>query len=411
MEWTFLIFKSNFLFLKQKINGYPLVYLDSAATSLKPKAVIDRITQHYLMEASNVHRGSHQLSDQATTDYENARSTLHQFLHASSNEEIVFTRSTTESINLIASAFGEVYLQKGDEILITEMEHHSNIVPWQILAQKKECVLKFLTVNEYGALDLDQAQKLLSSKTKIFALTFISNTLGIENPIKDLIELGHKVGAKVVIDAAQALAHTQVDIQTLNCDFLVGSAHKVFGPTGVGFLCAKKDLLEMMLPYQYGGGMISRVHHHKSTYTDIPQKFEAGTPHIAGAIGFAQALNFFQSFTYTSIEQHEQRLIKQAIDGLKNIRSINLIGRPEQVGANRKSVISFVVEGCHHQDIGQLLNNYGIAVRTGHHCTQLLMDRFQIEGTVRISFGLYNTHQDIQHFLTSLEKSIQLLKI
>ena len=408
MDFSYI--QDQFPILKQKINGYPLVYLDSAATSLKPKSVIDRIARHYLMEASNVHRGSHKLSDQATTDYENARSTLHQFLNASSNEEVIFTRSTTESINLIASSFGENYLQKGDEILITEMEHHSNIVPWQILAQKKECTLKFVTVNKYGTLDLDQVQELLNAKTKIFALTFISNTLGTENPIKDLIKLGHKVGAKVVIDAAQALAHTQIDMQTLDCDFLVGSAHKVFGPTGIGFLCGKKDLLEMMLPYQYGGGMISKVNPYKSTYADIPQKFEAGTPHIAGAIGFAQALKFFQNFEHKSVEQHEQELIKQAIDGLKNIKSVRLIGEPELMGTKRKSAISFVLKGCHHQDIGQLLNNYGIAVRTGHHCTQLLMDRFQIEGTVRISFGLYNTSQDIQHFLISLEKSIQLLK-
>ena len=408
MDFSYI--QNQFPILKQEVNRYPLVYLDSAATSLKPKSVIDRIAQHYLMEASNVHRGSHKLSDQATTNYENARSTLHQFLHASSNEEIVFTRSTTESINLIASSFGEIYLQKGDEILITEMEHHSNIVPWQILAQRKKCTLKFIPVNEHGTLDLDQVQKLLNTKTKIFALAFISNTLGTENPIKDLINLGHKVGAKVVIDAAQALAHTQIDIQELGCDFLVGSAHKVFGPTGIGFLCGKKDLLEMMLPYQYGGGMISKVNQHESTYADIPQKFEAGTPHIAGAIGFAQALNFFQSFPYTSVEQHEQELIKQTLDGLENIKSICLIGRPELKGVNRKSIISFIVEGCHHQDIGQLLNNYGIAVRTGHHCTQLLMNRFQIEGTVRISFSLYNTPQNVQHFLTSLEKSIQLLK-
>ena len=408
MDFSYI--QNQFPILKQKINGYPLVYLDSAATSLKPKSVIDRITQHYLMEASNVHRGSHKLSDQATTDYENARYTLHQFLNTSSNEEIVFTRNTTESINLIASSFGEAYLQKGDEILITEMEHHSNIVPWQILAQKKECTLKFVNVDEYGTLDINQVQKLLSHKTKIFAFNFISNTLGTVNPVKDLTELGHKVGAKVVVDAAQALAHTQIDIQKLDCDFLVGSAHKVFGPTGIGFLCGKKDLLEMMSPYQYGGGMISRVHLYKSTYADIPQKFEAGTPHIAGAIGFAQALEFLQGFDHTSIEQHEQKLIKQAIDGLQNIKSIRLIGRPEERGYHRKSVISFVVKGCHHQDIGQLLNNYGIAVRAGHHCTQLLMDRFQIEGTVRVSFGLYNTSQDIQHFLTSLEKTIHLLK-
>ena len=409
MDFSYI--QNQFPILKQKINGYPLVYLDSAATSLKPKSVIDRIAQYYLMEASNVHRGSHTLSDQATTNYENARSTLHQFLHASSSEEIVFTRSTTESINLIANCLGESYLQKGDEILITEMEHHSNIVPWQILAQKKGCILQFIPVNEHGTLDLDQAQKLLNRKTKIFAFAFISNTLGTENPIKDLIYLAHKVGAKVVIDAAQALAHTQIDIQALDCDFLAGSAHKVFGPTGIGFLCGKKDLLEMMLPYQYGGGMISKVNQYESAYADTPQKFEAGTPHIAGAIGFAQALHFFQSFTYTSIEKHEQELIKQALDGLENIKSIRLIGKPELAGASRKSIISFVVEGCHHQDIGQLLNNYGIAVRTGHHCTQLLMNKFQIEGTVRISFSLYNTSQEVQHFLTSLEKSIQLLKI
>lgn len=407
---NFSYIQDQFPILKQKINSHPLVYLDSAASSLKPKVVVDRISQHYLMGASNVHRGLHTLSDQATTDYENARSVLRKFLHASLDEEVIFTHSATESLNFIAMSFGEACLKAGDEILITEMEHHSNIVPWQILAQKKGCILKFLTVNKYGTLDLDQAQRLLNSKTKILAVAFISNTLGTENPIQTLTKLAHKVGAKVVVDAAQALAHAQIDLQKLNCDFLVGSAHKVFGPTGIGFLYGKKDLLDRMPPYQYGGGMISRVTCDKTTYTDSPQKFEAGTPHIAGAIGFGQALEFFQSFSYTDIDEYEQKLIKQTIEGLKNISSVRLIGESEVMGIQRKSVISFVVEGCHHQDLGQLLNNYGVAVRTGHHCTQLLMDRFQIEGTVRVSFSLYNTDQDIQYFLESLERSIRLLK-
>ena len=402
--------QNQFPILRQKINGHPLVYLDSAASSLKPKAVVDRISQYYLMGASNVHRGLHTLSDQATTDYENARSILRKFLHASLNEEIVFTHGTTESINFIATSFGESHLKPGDEILTTEMEHHSNIVPWQVLAQKTGCTLKFLTVNKYGTLDLNQAQSLLNSKTKILAVAFISNTLGTENPIQTLTQLAHKVGAKVVVDAAQALAHTLIDLQKLNCDFLVGSAHKVFGPTGIGFLYGKKDLLDMMPPYQYGGGMILKVTQNKTTYTNSPQKFEAGTPHIGGAIGFGEALKFLQNFSYKDIDEHEQKLIQQTRDGLKSIPSVHLIGEPEVMDIKRKSVISFVVEGCHHQDIGHLLNNYGIAVRAGHHCTQLLMKRFQIEGTIRVSLSLYNTDQDVQYFLESLKKSIKLLK-
>lgn len=401
--------RDEFPILDQQINGSPLVYLDSAASSLKPKAVVDRICQHYLMEASNVHRGLHTLSDQATAEYEKSRSTLRHFLKAALDEEIIFTRSATEALNLIAASCGEAFLKEGDEILLTEMEHHSNIVPWQVVAQKKHCHLKFLKVDEYGCLNVAQVQQLLNAKTKIFALTLVSNTLGTENPIEQMVDLAHQVGAKVVIDAAQGLAHTPIDVQQLGCDFLVGSAHKIFGPTGIGFLFGKKEWLEQMPPYQYGGGMIDKVGRENTTYTDLPQKFEAGTPHIAGAIGFAKALQFFQSFTPSLVEEHERELLKVLTKGITDIKSARLIGEPEIKGFKRKSLVSFVVQGCHHQDLGQLLNNYGVAVRTGHHCTQLLMKRFEIEGTVRVSVSIYNTLEDIQRFLEALEKSIDLL--
>ncbi len=409
MDFSYI--QEQFPILKRKINGQPLVYLDSGASSLKPRIVVDRINQYYLMGASNVHRGLHYLSDQATSDYENARSTVASFLNASSHERIIFTRGTTESLNLIASCLGEVILEPGDEILITEMEHHSNIVPWQVLAHKKKCTVKFVPVNKYGTLDLLEVEKLLSHKTKIFAFTFISNALGIENPVQSLTQMGHAVGAKVVVDAAQALAHTPINMQELACDFLVGSAHKVFGPTGVGFLCGSQELLEKMPPYQYGGGMISQVSKEQTTYAEMPQKFEAGTPHIAGVIGFSEALKFLQKFSYSAVMQHEQTLIQQTLNGLKDIKGACLIGQPEAVGAIRKSAISFIVEGCHHQDLGQILNNYGIAVRAGHHCCQPLMARFQLDGTLRVSFSLYNTLKDVQYFLESLQKSIQLLHV
>ena len=402
--------REQFPILEKKINGHRLVYLDSAASSLKPKKVVDRICQHYLMEASNVHRGSHQLSDQATTDYEDARSTVRQFCNASCNEEIIFTRSATEALNLIASSFGSMGLQAEDEILVTEMEHHSNIVPWQILAQRMRCHVKFLPVDMYGCLDLSQVEKFLHRRTKIFALTWVSNTLGTENPLKELVTMGRDVGAKVVVDAAQALVHTQIDVQDLGCDFLVGSGHKIFGPTGIGFLFGRQELLEKMPPYQYGGGMIEGVTPQHTTYADLPHKFEAGTPHIAGAIGLAEALTFFQNFSRADFHQHEQKLLEQIKKGLQNIKGVRLIGQPEAKDLQRKSAVSFVVEGYHHQDIGQILNNYGIAVRTGHHCTQILMKRFGIEGTVRASVSLYNTNEDIALFLQALDKSIDLLK-
>ena len=408
MDWEYI--REQFPILNQKINGHRLVYLDSAATSLKPKQVVDRMMAHYLMGASNVHRGLHQLSDRATTDYENARSTLRTFLNASFDEELIFTRSATEALNLIATSFGEMFLQEGDEILITEMEHHSNIVPWQILAHKKHCLLKFISVDSDGCLDLVQMQKLLTHKTKILALTFVSNTLGTENPIQQIIQDAQRVGAKVVIDAAQALVHTPIDLQQMPCDFLVGSAHKIFGPTGIGFLFGKQELLAKMPPHQYGGGMITTVTPQQTTYTDLPQKFEAGTPHIAGAIGFAEALKFFQKFSSTDVHQHEQKLLAQIKAGLQNMQGVRVIGEPELQGLKRKSVVSFVVEGCHHQDLGQILNNYGVAVRTGHHCTQLLMKKFGIEGTVRVSINIYNTTEDIEVFLESLEKAIHLLQ-
>lgn len=390
--------------LRQKVYGKPLIYFDNGATSQKPQMVLDTLAQYYAIENANIHRGVHYLSQQATSAYEAARRTIQQYIHAKAPEEIIFTKGTTDSINLVAFSFGE-RLKAGDEILISAMEHHSNIVPWQLLCERKGCVLRVIPISKKGELDLPAFEQMLNERTKLFAITHISNTLGTINPVKELIAKAHAVGAKVLIDGAQSIQHLGIDVQDLNCDFYTFSGHKVFGPTGIGILYGKEALLETMPPYQGGGDMISKVTFERSTYNTLPLKFEAGTPHIAGAIGLGSAIGFLNSIDMSAAAAHELELTKYAQGILDTFEGLHIIGEAK----NKTSVVSFTVDNMHPFDIGTLLDKQGIAVRTGHHCTQPLMDFFQIPGTVRASFAFYNTKEEIDTFVAALERSMQIL--
>jgi cysteine desulfurase/selenocysteine lyase len=345
------------------------------------------------------------MSQKATTEYEESRKRIQKYINARKSEEIIFTKGTTDGINLVASSYGEL-LQAGDEIIISAMEHHSNIVPWQMLCIRKGLGLRVAPINKKGELLMDEFEKMLSKKTKLVAITHISNTLGTINPVKEVIEKAHAVGAKVLVDGAQSIQHTRVDVKDLNCDFYVFSSHKVFGPTGIGVLYGKEDILDRMPPYQGGGDMISRVTFERTTYNELPFKFEAGTPHIAGGICLGTAFQFLESIDMTAAEKHERELAKYAEDILDTFEGLNIIGEAK----NKTSVVSFTVDGLHPFDIGTLLDKQGIAVRTGHHCTQPLMDFYKIPGTVRASFAFYNTKQEIDTFVAALEKSIAMLK-
>ena len=390
--------------LRQKVYGKPLIYFDNGATSQKPQMVLDTLAQYYAIENANIHRGVHYLSQQATSAYEAARRTIQQYIHAKAPEEIIFTKGTTDSINLVAFSFGE-RLKAGDEILISAMEHHSNIVPWQLLCERKGCVLRVIPISKKGELDLPAFEQMLNERTKLFAITHISNTLGTINPVKELIAKAHAVGAKVLIDGAQSIQHLGIDVQDLNCDFYTFSGHKVFGPTGIGILYGKEALLETMPPYQGGGDMISKVTFERSTYNTLPLKFEAGTPHIAGAIGLGSAIDFLNSIDMSEAAAHELELTKYAQGILDTFEGLHIIGEAK----NKTSVVSFTIDHMHPFDIGTLLDKQGIAVRTGHHCTQPLMDFFQIPGTVRASFAFYNTKEEIDTFVAALERSMQIL--
>lgn len=390
--------------LRQKVYGKPLIYFDNGATSQKPQIVLDTLAQYYALENANIHRGVHYLSQQATSAYEAARRTIQQYIHAKAPEEIIFTKGTTDSINLVAFSFGE-RLKAGDEILISAMEHHSNIVPWQLLCERKGCVLRVIPISKKGELDLATFEQMLNERTKLLAITHISNTLGTINPVKELIAKAHAAGAKVLIDGAQSIQHLGIDVQDLNCDFYTFSGHKVFGPTGIGILYGKEALLETMPPYQGGGDMISKVTFERSTYNTLPLKFEAGTPHIAGAIGLGSAIHFLNSIDMTAAAAHELELTKYAQGILDTFEGLHIIGEAK----NKTSVVSFVIDHMHPFDIGTLLDKQGIAVRTGHHCTQPLMDFFQIPGTVRASFAFYNTKEEIDTFVAALERSMQIL--
>lgn len=396
--------RSQFPILTQKVNGRDLIYFDNAATSQKPLIVIDKIKNYYEKENANIHRGVHSLSQEATTAYEQARQKISSYLNAKSDSEIIFTKGTTDGINLIASSFGEL-LSPGDEIIISAMEHHSNIVPWQLLESRKKIKLKVVPIHKSGEIDLNAFEKLLNEKTKLVSITHISNSLGIINPINEIIRKSHLVGAKVLIDGAQSIQHEKIDLQELNCDFFVFSGHKVYGPTGVGVLYGKSELLNIMPPYQGGGDMIEKVSFEKTTFNVLPFKFEAGTPNIVGGIALGTAFDFIDSLNFEQCQVHELELLRYAEAQLNAIPTIKIFGTSK----NKTSVISFNVGNIHPFDIGTLLDKQGVAVRTGHHCTQPIMDFYQIPGTIRVSFSIYNTKDEIDLFVAALNKSIQIL--
>ncbi len=396
--------RQDFPALRQQVYGKNLIYFDNGATSQKPQMVLDAINQYYSKDNANIHRGVHHLSQKATNEYEEAREIIRRFINAEKKEEIIFTKGTTDGINLVAHSFGEL-LSAGDEIMISAMEHHSNIVPWQMLAERKKLVLKVIPINKRGELIMEDFQNMLSPKTKLVAVTHISNSLGTINPVEEIIEAAHAVGAKVLIDGAQSVQHTKVDVTAMNCDFFVFSGHKVFGPTGIGVLYGKEAILDEMPPYQGGGDMISKVTFERTTYNELPFKFEAGTPHIAGGICLGTALNYLDQFNPHELEEYERELTEYAQEMLETFENIRLIGTAK----NKTSVVAFTVDGIHPFDIGTLLDKQGIAVRTGHHCTQPLMDFYQIPGTVRASFAFYNTREEIDQFIAAVEKSISML--
>lgn len=396
--------RQDFPALRQQVYGKNLIYFDNGATSQKPQMVLDAINQYYSKDNANIHRGVHHLSQKATNEYEEAREIIRRFINAEKKEEIIFTKGTTDGINLVANSFGEL-LSAGDEIIISAMEHHSNIVPWQMLAERKKLVLKVIPINKRGELIMEDFQNMLSPKTKLVAVTHISNSLGTINPVEEIIEAAHAVGAKVLIDGAQSVQHTKVDVIAMNCDFFVFSGHKVFGPTGIGVLYGKETILNEMPPYQGGGDMIAKVTFERTTYNELPFKFEAGTPHIAGGICLGTALNYLDQFNPHELEEYERELTEYAQEMLETFENIRLIGTAK----NKTSVVAFTVDRIHPFDIGTLLDKQGIAVRTGHHCTQPLMDFYQIPGTVRASFAFYNTREEIDQFIAAVEKSISML--
>jgi len=392
--------RESFPILHQEVNGKPLVYFDNAATTQKPSQVIKALQKYYEVDNANIHRGAHTLAARSTDYFEQTRSLIKDFINAPSPEEVIFTKGTTESINLVASSFGRKFIQEGDEIIISTMEHHSNIVPWQILCEEKGAVLKIIPVYDNGELDIEAYQKLLSEKTKLVAIVHASNALGTINPVKEMIELAHSFGAKFLLDGAQSTTHLEVDVQELDCDFLTFSAHKIYGPTGVGVLYGKRELLEAMPPYQGGGEMIKEVSFTKTTYNTIPYKFEAGTPNIADVIAFGEAIGFVNQLGKTRIREHESRLLEYANEKCAGIKGFVPIGTAKE----KVSVLSFVINNMHPFDVGMMLDASGIAVRTGHHCTQPLMERLKLEGTVRASFAVYNTMEEIDRLAESLTK-------
>ncbi len=397
--------RNDFPILSRKVNNRPLIYLDSAATAQKPQVVIDAVDNYYKFQNANIHRGVHTLSQEITIAYEEARATVKKHLNAAHAHEIIFTKGTTDSINLVAYSFGKKYVNDGDEILISSMEHHSNILPWQQLCEDKGATLKVIPINTEGEIDLKEFKILLSAKTKIIAITHVSNTLGTINPIKELITLAHQQNIAVLIDGAQAVPHLLVDVVDLDADFYCFSAHKLFGPTGVGVLYGKQKWLNEMPPYQTGGGVIKTVTFEKTTFADLPLKFEAGTPHISGAIGLAAAINYVNALGINNISEYENELQVYATKRLSEIDGLRIIG----TAANKAAVISFVVEGLHPFDIGVILDKQGIAVRTGHHCTQPLWNIYGLQGTVRVSFAFYNTIEEIDSFIVALKKAIKML--
>jgi len=396
--------REDFPILAESVHGKPLIYFDNGATSQKPQRVINRIAQYYTHENSNVHRGVHYLSDYTTRAYENARATITNYINAAHSQEVIFTKGTTDAINTVAFSVGET-LKPGDEILISGMEHHSNIVPWQMLCERKGTVLKVIPVTPEGTLDLAAFDSLLSERTKLLSIVHISNTLGTINPVEYLIKQAHNIGALVLLDAAQSIQHLPIDVQALDCDFLTFSGHKVFGPTGIGVLYGKKQVLDALPPYQGGGDMIEQVSFKKTTYNGLPLKFEAGTPNISGAIALGAAFEYLNSIDRAGAFAHEKTLGSYLRERMKEIPQVRFIGEAPETC----STLSFLVGEIHPFDMGTLLDKQGIAVRTGHHCTQPLMNQFNIPGTVRASLAFYNTTEEIDSFFTAVNRSIQLL--
>ena len=392
--------REEFPALKQLVHGKPLVYLDNAATTQKPQLVIDAITHFYQEDCSNIHRGVHLLSERATKAYEDARLAVQQFINAADPAEVIFVRGTTEAINLVAHSYGRTHVQAGDAVLISAMEHHSNIVPWQILCEERGARLRVVPMNGRGELLLDEYEKLLTPRTKLVAVSHVSNALGTVNPVRQIIAMAHEHGTPVVVDGAQAVPHLQVDVQDLDCDFYAFSGHKMYGPTGVGVLYGKKRLLEAMPPYQGGGDMISSVTFEKTTYNRLPFKFEAGTPNIAGVIGLGAAVEYIRHIAVERVAAHENHLLAYATERISSLPGVRLIGAAQEKAA----VLSFVLEGVHPHDIGTVLDQEGIAVRTGHHCAQPVMQFFGVPATARASFALYNTGEEVDALMRGLCK-------
>ena len=398
------LIRKDFPILDAKVNGHNLIYLDNAATSQTPNCVIDSISDYYKNLNSNIHRGVHFLSQKATEKYENTRKKFKEHLNANSTKEIIFTSGTTHSINLVANGFINS-LKKGDEIIVSQLEHHSNIVPWQMLCEKTGAVMKVIPMNNLGELDINTYEKLLSNKTKVVFVNHVSNALGTVNPVKEIIQKAHQHGAKVLIDGAQAVPHFHVDVKELDIDFYVCSAHKICGPTGVGILYGKQEILEELPPYQGGGEMIDEVTFEKTTYADLPNKFEPGTPNIAGVIASGVALDYINNIGLDNIKKYEDELLVYATEKLKEINGVKIYGESE----NKTSVISFNIGDIHPYDIGSVIDNLGVAVRTGHHCAQPIMDYFKIPGTIRVSFCFYNNFEEINILIDSLKKAVRML--
>lgn len=397
--------RADFPILSQTVNGHALAYFDNGATAQKPNVVIDAISQYYQTTNSNVHRGAHYLSDKATQEFEQARSCIQKFINAQYREEIIWTRGTTESINLVAQTWGKDNLKQDDEIIISTLEHHSNIVPWQLLCQQTGAQLKVIKIKQNAQLDFEHYKTLLNQKTKLVAIGHISNALGVINPIKAMIQLARQYSAIVLIDGAQAMPHKEVDVQELDCDFYAFSGHKMFGPMGIGVLYGKKELLNKMPPWQAGGEMIEKVSFEKTTFNQLPYKFEAGTPNVAGVIGLAAAAGYLNSFDRKKLLDYENFLLDYATSALTQIEGLEIIG----YDCEKASVVSFNIKDCHSQDLGMMLDQQGIAVRTGHHCTMPLMDALQISGTVRASFSFYNTTEEIDRLCIAIEKAKSIL--
>ena len=398
--------RADFPVLDQQVNGSSLIYFDNAATTQKPKSVIDALSHYYASDNANIHRGLHALAERATTAYELTRTKIKEFINAPSSDQIILTAGTTGSINLVAQTFGRANFSKGDKILISNLEHHSNIVPWQMIAEEKGAIIEVIPVDERGVLDLEAYRNLLDASVKLVAVNHVSNAIGTINPIAEMIQLAHAHGAKVMIDGAQSIAHLDIDVQALDIDFFAFSAHKLFGPTGFGVLYGKRELLESMPPYQGGGEMIKEVSFEGTTYNELPYKFEAGTPNIADVIALSAAIDYVNALSKEALFTQELALLAYATEQLSTIPGLRIIGTaPDKI-----AVISFVIDGIHPQDLGVLLDKFGIAIRTGHHCVQPLMKRFGLPGTCRASFAFYNTFEEIDLFVKALRRSINMLQ-